>query len=506
MVLDSLPCKSSLHKLGQNTIHDLSHGNTLTHQFQTAKTPEEEPIIPSPTVFDFAKETSSRRGDAHRLPIVASCAAHLELLEVFYLLRQKILASEDIDRACDIKPIRETKTGARGDTKTLRDPTLWKRRARKWTIFLEFAAVRFLVWCAALQRDASGMVFAHDDGTHVLLNLPPVDVLMVWHAFTLNPRLFAQMCKDEVLYKIRMPWKSVHERIDNRNWVLELTATEKSEFERVTGLTSDLFGQFTAWTPAPEKPTVIKLGLFTTTLPAKPALPPGPNRPKLGEFSLDRAGPTTSTILGLPPPAPSPPVTWTETDLQYKKLFEATDTDLAKKLRDAVDRQTAFVDKMNKHMWIRSPALAGTLTRAVARYGKFLDIMRRYPQVMVVPTLDIDLVWHTHQCAAVFYARGMKAIVGRFINHDDSIAEGKLDTGFDDTLKLWQVHYGTQYRVCGCWDCEALQSALDEAVRAGREDVDMETVASRAQEEVTYYRAVEVAIRTRKPLPIRVSI
>ncbi|UNI16982.1 hypothetical protein JDV02_003364 [Purpureocillium takamizusanense] len=508
MVLDSLPCKSSLHKLGQNTIRDFSHGSAIAQHFQIAETPDQEPTIPSPAVFNFDKDTHGRqRGDTHRLPLVASCAAHLELLEVFYLLRQKILASEDIDRACDIKPVRETKTGARGDTKTLRDKTLWTRRQQKWTHYLEFAAVRFLVWRDALRRDADGMVVARDDGTHTLVNLPPIDVLMVWHAFMLNPRLFAQTCKEEVLYGIRMPWKAVHERIENRTWVFGLTAAEESAFGRITGLSTDLYDQFATWIPEPEKPTVSNLGLLTKALPVKPAKPAA-NRPKLGAFSFERGNKSTSTIHALlPPPAPSPPVTWTETDLKYKSLFDRTDVDLAKQLRDAVDRQTAFVDKMNKHMWIRSPALVGTLTRAVSRYGKFLDLMRRYPKVMVVPTLDIDLAWHTHQCAAAFYARGVKAVVGRFVNHDDSIAEAKLGTGFDDTLKVWRVHYGTQYRLCRCWDCEALQSALDEAMQgAGREeDVDMEAVARGAREEVTYYRAVEVAIRTRKPLPIRPS-
>ncbi|KAJ6445096.1 secretory lipase [Purpureocillium lavendulum] len=497
MVLESLPCRSSLHKLGQNTIRDLSAAAALPIQFQSAKTADEEPIIPSPSVFDFAGDASCvehERGDAHRLPIVASCAAHLELLEVFYLLRQKVLASEDIDRAFDIKPKREHKTGANGDTKTLRDPTLWTRRQCKWTTYLEFAAVRFLVWRDALRRQPSSMALEHD-GSYKLTHLPPLDVLMVWHAFMLNPRLFNETCKDEILYKMRMPWKAVHDRIDNRNWTFELAATEKQQFERTIGLSGDLFAQFTTWIPNAEpKKTALALGFFAKRPVTKPAELPVVDRPRLNDFSLKCKAVMSSTSG------------WTAVDKKYKDVFETTNCDLAIKLRDAVDRQTAFVDKMNNHMWIRSPALAGTITRAIGRYGKFLDIMRRYPKIMVVPTLDIDLVWHTHQCAAVFYARGMKAIVGRFINHDDSIVEATLNTGFDDTMKLWQVHYGTQYRTCGCWDCEALQSALDDAAKASVENVDMAGLARRAQKEVTYYRAVEVAIRKRKPLPVRTTV
>ncbi len=36
------------------------------------------------------------------------------------------------------------------------------------------------------------------------------------------------------------------------------------------------------------------------------------------------------------------------------------------------------------------------IDRAITRYFKFLIIARLFPEVFVVPTLDIDLVWHAH--------------------------------------------------------------------------------------------------------------
>lgn len=69
---------------------------------------------------------------------------------------------------------------------------------------------------------------------------------------------------------------------------------------------------------------------------------------------------------------------------------------------------------MNGQLWIRSPALSGTLRRATDRYAKFLHLLKRKAPplgedgsgktivlgAIIVPTLDIDLVWHTHQCSA----------------------------------------------------------------------------------------------------------
>jgi hypothetical protein len=185
--------------------------------------------------------------------------------------------------------------------------------------------------------------------------------------------------------------------------------------------------------------------------------------------------------------------------VRFTSLFTSTDAKLAVLLRDAVIRQAEFVDKMNGRMWIRSPALQGTLRRAIARYANFLTLMRLYPGSTIVPTLDIDLVWHTHQCTGAAYVQGMRAIVGRFVNHDDTIARDRLDVGFDASRGFYRVHFAQEYRACGCWDCEALMSEL-EAVGG---DVDMDAVARRVMEEVRYHRAVEVAIRMKRPLPIR---
>lgn len=170
-------------------------------------------------------------------------------------------------------------------------------------------------------------------------------------------------------------------------------------------------------------------------------------------------------------------------------------------LRDAVLRQTSFVDKMWDKLWIRSPSLDNTIRKARVRYNNFLHLFKLYPTTMFVPTLDIDLIWHTHQCSQWQYAAATKELAGKFVNHDDSIVQGRLDSGLQDTKSLYRMRFGQEYHICGCWDCEALQSTIEKAGKGA----DWGRIAKEVGEEVAYYRAVEVARRKGQLIPIRSS-
>jgi hypothetical protein len=177
--------------------------------------------------------------------------------------------------------------------------------------------------------------------------------------------------------------------------------------------------------------------------------------------------------------------------------------EMANTLRGAVLRQVSFIDKMNGRMWIRSPAIEGTLQRACDRFGNFLRLFKLYPCQMLVPTLDIDLVWHTHQCSPTQYFVTTQAISGKFVNHDDSIVKGRLDTGFEETKNLYRIHFGQDYSVCGCWDCEALLSAMEKSEGTSGSEMALEKIATQVSADVAYYRAVEAARRKGEAIPLR---
>lgn len=45
---------------------------------------------------------------------------------------------------------------------------------------------------------------------------------------------------------------------------------------------------------------------------------------------------------------------------------------------------------------------------------------------MLVPTMLIDVSWHTHQLAAGNYQADVLKYVGYFLNHNDKVEEGVL--------------------------------------------------------------------------------
>lgn len=97
-----------------------------------------------------------------------------------------------------------------------------------------------------------------------------------------------------------------------------------------------------------------------------------------------------------------------------------------------------FIDQMHDCLWISYPDAEDILETARKRYNNFVELFRLHPGVMLVPTLDIDLVWHTHLCSAARYRGFMMERVGRFINHDDKLGKGALDDGFERTKELYE--------------------------------------------------------------------
>ncbi|KAK5988536.1 Glycine-rich domain-containing 1-like protein [Cladobotryum mycophilum] len=451
MSLESFDTKASLHEWSKKNMKALTQKYSLYHVPHPGN---DGTVIPSPALFDFdqrfdrARYISTKKTEGCHLPSIAECATHLELLEVFYRIRQQVLASEAIDKSMGIKPIRRTKTGRKGDTKTLKDDTLWERRQPKWPVFLEFA-VRYTI----------------------LGTPPPLDVLMVWHSFMLNPRMYGEVCKDHPIYKLRLPWPLVYKAIDHKTWTFNHDETSAQYFESCMEVPADLFAHFSQWGADMEAPG-------------------GEYMLRLDRYKLSGIDYTDTEPEGV--------------SKVYETMFKMVDADLGEQLRDAVVRQAEFVDKMNNHLWIRSPALEGTMRRAIDRYDKFLVLLKSKSKTPVVPTLDVDIVWHTHQCSPAQYSSGMKAMVGRFINHDDTIVKEVLGDGFDLTRKMYRIRFGKEYTVCGCWDCEALLSAVEEVLEKNEGDFDMDNIAREAREKVVYYRSKELSLRSSQlpPLPM----
>ena len=89
------------------------------------------------------------------------------------------------------------------------------------------------------------------------------------------------------------------------------------------------------------------------------------------------------------------------------------------------------------------------LFKANTRYHKFLLLMNRKTaskkNINLVPTLDIDLCWHTHQLVPVPYRNWCIEHLGTAINHDDTIGRGDLNIGLRETSLAWYDTYREPY-------------------------------------------------------------
>nr|XP_036578938.1 chloroperoxidase [Colletotrichum truncatum]KAF6786321.1 chloroperoxidase [Colletotrichum truncatum] len=116
-------------------------------------------------------------------------------------------------------------------------------------------------------------------------------------------------------------------------------------------------------------------------------------------------------------------------------------------LAAAINRQFDFSVKMSRYAWSRSPAAEATLAQSINRYRNFFHLIGAHPGTVMVPTLDIDLVWHTHQLSPLRYRAYSKKMAGRLIDHDDEISADRLQELSTDMQGLWRQEFGTEYHI-----------------------------------------------------------
>ena len=97
------------------------------------------------------------------------------------------------------------------------------------------------------------------------------------------------------------------------------------------------------------------------------------------------------------------------------------------------------------------------LREGVVNYWRFLTLMRLHPSAFLVPTYQIDLMWHTHILASTeAYQRDCMDITGfkHAPDHDDSVndrssPETKLNVSTKSTKDMWREAFGVEFAVEG---------------------------------------------------------
>lgn len=145
-------------------------------------------------------------------------------------------------------------------------------------------------------------------------------------------------------------------------------------------------------------------------------------------------------------------------------LDDLNSSDLSLCLYQAVVRQGSFTNKMNESAWLRSPKLKHLVPQCILRYGRFFTLVAsQLPGTKnnaCVPTLDIDLAWHTHQLSPQSYYTYAVRRTKLFIDHDDKISNIVLDSSFEDTAIRYIKRYNERYTMCYCSYCLQMQFSV----------------------------------------------
>ena len=87
--------------------------------------------------------------------------------------------------------------------------------------------------------------------------------------------------------------------------------------------------------------------------------------------------------------------------------------------------------------------------RAIAKYLMFLFLAYLYPNLTIVPTQEIDEVWHHHISDTAKYKSDCQLLFGRFLDHFPYFGlRGEADwqdltVAFSQTKELFSKHFGT---------------------------------------------------------------
>ncbi|MEL6489692.1 MAG: glycine-rich domain-containing protein-like [Cyanobacteria bacterium J06621_3] len=87
-------------------------------------------------------------------------------------------------------------------------------------------------------------------------------------------------------------------------------------------------------------------------------------------------------------------------------------------------------------------------TKAIEQYRRFLFLSKHYPRQRIVPSWEVDQVWHAHILDTTKYREDCDRLFGSFMDHwpyfgmKDEAEKAELDSAFLDTQQLMEAHFG----------------------------------------------------------------
>jgi len=106
---------------------------------------------------------------------------------------------------------------------------------------------------------------------------------------------------------------------------------------------------------------------------------------------------------------------------------------------DLHEKQVTFYNKIK-----RVNLSQGSCKRMTIRFLRFLSLVKKNTGI-IVPTLEIDLVWHSVLHCPDFYLQLCRHHAGKFIDHNDLMDDEFLSVHFEETKKAYSTIYNEEY-------------------------------------------------------------
>jgi len=106
----------------------------------------------------------------------------------------------------------------------------------------------------------------------------------------------------------------------------------------------------------------------------------------------------------------------------------------------SVLRQYEFATEIGQHNWYDDSIIRAS----IKRYSNFLSLSKQFSTTLIVPTLDIDLVWHSHQIQNQRYFNFTRQFIS-VLHHNDNVDGRALRLAFVRTAILWKNTFNEPY-------------------------------------------------------------
>ena len=137
-------------------------------------------------------------------------------------------------------------------------------------------------------------------------------------------------------------------------------------------------------------------------------------------------------------------------------------------LADASTTQIPFYFQVSLLHYRKNQFLAWSFDR----YKKFLFLKKEQPDLFIIPTYDIELMWHSHLLHPVLYGIDMSRTIGTPLIHDNLVINpsptgNKLNSyGDSEARALWKRWTGEDFAGPGTWYRDDLETSQLHVVTA----------------------------------------